>query len=409
MTLQQTYLPNCRLQLDEEVNRQLGERDKLFIRYIVSGNLGEPSQLAHLIGYTQGKVHISNLEARTLILEREHVDGRTVYLVLDELIKVDGREIEVLRFKGVRPQTDDAGIAKIYKGRGTVPRALRVDAEGNIYVVAGRNHPQGGIEAGHALYEYEIMKNANGRFNTDYAVGFGTYPEKFFGGDQLGFVVAGMRYLDRRLIFEKSETGIHLMLDEFATGGHLVLPEGMHESWEEGMYLDIGRQFRAYHDAGYFHRYPHLNNIGFEQSSGQNNIVVLRDLDGTVAKETLSGDSRSLTRQEAAYRFIDLARLVHDVYITKEFFKGFGTFYDPSRLIRALLNGYFHDNCKSKDFESLLQNAVQFDFSFKFEQLIGILSLESPTMPQDAVNYLRLKSNDPPFGRMMGLLYMISS
>ena len=313
-------------------------------------------------------------------------DGRSIYFNLDRPFSTSYGDITVLRIKGARPrsaQNGDSQDVQSYDGQGFTSKKLRVDEEGNWFLQfvdaapsASRADqilftPQGVMLKEKADLEYQLMRvGIQGRgFETDYPIAVGSWNNKMHAGRPTGFVIAGMRSEDVRInpshilydlnrfkrVFKKiSRTHSKYVLDVDNLLRDVItrkkIPTNLNMSQQ--IYKMIGKSLRAYHDAGYFHQYPHAMNLGVEISDNKNIKVILRDLDTTIIRKDIKG--HDLNRVEASYRFIDIQRVISDLH--RGILEVEQASVEP--LISALLEGYFYELTPgSQEFNEVLEQA----------------------------------------------------
>lgn len=402
-------LPDIKMKTDLCLE-QLSAADMEFYLRIISGDLGKLENLLQLIDNSRGKVNISAIEMQTTSGKRSEVDGRTVYLELDKPIEVDNKRLTVLRFKGVRPRVNHKGQAFTYSnsGMGIVPRAPRVDSGGNLYIIKGLDHPQGGIENIRAKHEWDVMVVARSlAFTTDYPIGQGEYIDKKFGDLTLGFVVAGMTWHDRRLthIPDEGKDKVHLGIRDLPSGKAFSRTANQTE-WESQLMFNVGRQFKLLHDFGMYHRYPHLLNIGLLPPNGELSAeVVIRDLDGAFERQSFEGDEAAKLKQEVGYRFIDLAKLVLNLASEVPVNEKMTTWRTLDRLIPSLTSGYFDSQSlgSSTTIDNLSEVLASQQFASEYNRFLASPSLRTGKI-RDTVDTLKIDSGDRTFGVILQAL-----
>jgi len=280
--------------------------------------LGDEEVLQGLLKEHGAKVVIKARER-----EKPDKDGRTVYLKLKRPFPSTFGNIMILRIKGVRPRHDDnPAIIKSHTGSGFVHQPVVVNENGNLGIKIispditpkGIEYdpallgPQGALLKGLADTEYRMMRaGITGQgFKTDYPIAAGLWKNKRHADRLIGFVIAGMRSEDIRLKMGGIVDPNDLVMN-IVTGDALSIDLEM----SRRIYRAIGGSLRAYHDAGYFHRYPHCGNWGVEIGPDSKERVIMRDLDTTVTRNEMTG--KNLRRMEAAYRLIDFQRIISDL------------------------------------------------------------------------------------------------
>ncbi|MDD2689861.1 MAG: SAM-dependent methyltransferase, partial [Candidatus Omnitrophica bacterium] len=274
---------------------------------ILHTDMSDLENVKRLMHDSAGRIYIAYHE-----LKRKD-EGRTVYLRLEQ--EVEG--IKILRIKGVRPRIIN-GRVQNYWGGGFISWVKKIDKE-FLTVTKGTPDKKGGMDAKNAKLEYEIMlQGKEAGFPTDHPVGWGAFKVR---NAKLGFVIAGMEQEDTRLIRHSKSSATSMI--ELKSGKSEFLPKAT----AQVLYYRFGRAVRAYHDAGYVHRYLRRGNIGVSYNySTQDYGVILRDLETSYR---LSGSLRWRSR----YRFLDLCRVISDLRFI----------HNRRRLLLSFLQGYFYD------------------------------------------------------------------
>jgi len=262
-------------------------------------------------------------------------EGRTLFLELTKPVSVGGKSISLLALKGIRLKLDEKGQVNSYTGNGFARRSLTVDANGDIVVVSGEPGPKGGIEEYKAEWEYRMMNELDKIFGADHPVGLGCYRQKEYQGKQLGFVIFGMEGPSEiRIAFDDSRQGPRLIPYNRKTGNGVPFDENL-------LAKKIGRRIRDEHDAGYYHLMAHYTNIAVKITQSEADIIFK---DRTT---TIKNNGELSQKQQVAYRFLDLARLIYELFSVQSmvFDEETGAFtqIDATRLARPLLEGYFYN------------------------------------------------------------------
>jgi hypothetical protein len=346
-----------------------------------------------------------------------------VYFNLKKPFPSPDGDITVLRIKGARPrasQNGDSQDIQSYDGQGFTSKKLRVDEEGNWFLqfvdtassASGFDQtlfaPQGVMLKEKADREYQLMRvGIQGKgFETDYPIAAGVWNNKMHAGRPTGFVIAGMRREDvrinpryvlydlnrlKRMYKKLSRTQPEYILDTDNLLRNVITREKIHTDLDmcKQIYKMIGKSLRAYHDAGYFHRYPHAMNLGVEISDNKEIKVILRDLDTTITREEIKGGD--LNRVEAAYRLIDVQRVINDLNrVTLEVERA-----TVEPLIKALLEGYFFElEPGSPEFNEVLEQFVSIELASAVYDL-----------RKSSQNKLVLNQNTPFYGKVWKCLY----
>ncbi|MFA4997728.1 MAG: GNAT family N-acetyltransferase, partial [Bacteroidales bacterium] len=274
---------------------------------ILHTDMSDLENVKRLMHDSAGRIYIAYHE-----LKRKD-EGRTVYLRLEQ--EIEG--IKILRIKGIRPRIIN-GRVQNYWGGGFISWVKKIDKE-FLTVTKGTPDKKGGMDAKNAKLEYEIMlQGKEAGFPTDHPVGWGAFKVR---NAKLGFVIAGMEQEDTRLIRHSKSSATSMI--ELKSGKS----EFLLKATAQVLYYRFGRAVRAYHDAGYVHRYLRRGNIGVSYNySTQDYGVILRDLETSYR---LSGSLRCRSR----YRFLDLCRVISDLRFI----------HNRRRLLLSFLQGYFYD------------------------------------------------------------------
>lgn len=321
---------NAVVLLDEQFREALAPKDFKRLKSIIDGN---PEDLSTLCG-RMSFIHLPPKD------RWEPGDGRTVYLHLQKPIDWNGRIIKVLRLKGVRPRAAEDGRVFPYLGRGHVPKYADVTGKGNLSPSNPQVGPFGtmlalGVRS--ADHELRCMEESHARgFKADAPLGLIAYRNLTYLSEPVGGLIAGMGDVDWRLALAHcgaSSEG----LGPVQTGiGGDVLGGLLKRVDQEEIFRAVGKSLRACHDSGLFHGFFHIENIGL-QRQGNEWKVVFRDWNTGMRREALCGIEQDVARQEAAYRFRDLGRFVHDFQrITDEDYKKAGF-----ELVHVLVESYF--------------------------------------------------------------------
>jgi hypothetical protein len=348
--------------LEQNFITALSSQDRKLLKEILSG---DPEILTSLLEEHPDKVQIKYEE-----LEHPQ-EGRTIYLKLDAPGHIAGREIRVLRIKGIRPRVTGGKNLPPYRGVAHDRSPLVVDYEGNIYRGEETFDILGGIREEWARVEFETtkmlasMKDVS--FGVDYPLALGVMKNLKFV-DQHGqvhnsaFIIFGMEYEDVRFGFQGSDEESRAFLylcyyyNQRKDAAFQRIPEGE----DAGILTAIGRALRELHDKGIFHRYPTATNIGIEPTS-EGFRIIFRDLGDSVWRENLTENVRA---QEIGWRFIDITRIIYDLHLTHNVAVYEDGLYfedaDARRLILPFLRGYFFDlDIGEKEIQPLLTSGFQ--------------------------------------------------
>jgi hypothetical protein len=395
----------------------MADEDRVLLKKILSG---DEDQLKILLSKYSKKIFIK-WEDRMY----PEKNGRSVYLRLEKPFPAPNGAITILRVKGARPkvvQNGDSQELQSHGGSGFAPKELNVDEEGNWFLQpveklsSAKNFdpllliPQGAMLKEEADLEYQLMQEGiKGKgFETDYPIAVGIWNNKMHAGRPTGFVIAGMRSEDvritpRRALYDlnRSKRIYKILIGaplEYVLDVNSFLKNGITRkvihtdlNMSKRIYEMIGSSLRAYHDAGYFHRYPRVMNLGVEIGDNKNIKVILRDLDTTTTRQNMEG--YDLNRVEAAYRFIDLQRVIYDLNLVTLAERA-----TVESLTTALLKGYFYELTPgSNEFNEVLEQSVSMELA---EAVVNLK--ESPQ------NKLVLNENTPFYGDVWKHLYDIA-
>ncbi|MCK5451327.1 MAG: hypothetical protein KAI70_06145 [Candidatus Omnitrophica bacterium] len=348
-----------------------------------------------------------------LVLEKgDEKEGRTVYFKLKQPVQYNDKNITILRLKGVRPRVNDSGNLIPYdKGKGHVRRILKINETGNIYVTPGDKNiaPAGTMDYSNIEKEFQTMANMQNQQNveTDTPVGFGKYTALDLNGEGTGYILAGLEELDLRISSMPFTTEKGIFLINNATKNPVY---EFDEKERLSLFEEIGLSLRTFHNKGYFHRYPHWNNIGVIKKNGVFKVI-LRDLETTIKKT-----EQDSVRYSAALRFLDISRILHDLQLKEEGYSsrkyGHINFSD---LILPFLEGYFHDlDHLSLDFIEMYMQCMKKDVihpafgeTFGFSIRIGRLMDSYMKGTLDIAEEETLSEQHPYFGKILAKLYSL--
>lgn len=361
--------------IDPVLREKISAFDLELVRRILSGSREDIRNLAK---EHPGNVYFKSEDGNFLM------EGRTVYLRLEEPVEITVRgaihRLTQLRIKGLRSESGEPGMPA-YDGQGRVDYRIIPAADGTLNSFENPPSPRGGLRTADAGTEYEVMKRSleAAGYETDYPVAWGVYEGRPFLGEPTGFVIAGFEGEDVRL------TSAYGMSDEERVIAYAPVQSRDLMSLDQGsemvFYRMLGRALRAYHDAGFYHGYPHLGNIGIRRTRGEI-AVILRDLNTTAFRTP-----EMSAEQEAAYRFIDTADvLVRLLNIGRE------------DLSEYFLSGYFKLMPQtSPDFQQMTAASKDLKFLLKFLQLDHTLP---PTVELEDGSVVNIREEHPPISSM---------
>ena len=395
--------------------------DPAFEQWVLAGQMdaGDLDILKQILSGNEVVLQdmLKNQPSRVQIDEDEKQEpernGRTVYLNLKKPFPASGGQVEVLRIKGARPRSKDhSNETDSHKGDGFVSRPIVVSPNGDPLlkdaylrsngeirgVRSEFSTPQGSMLKEKADKEYRIMREGikNKGFETDYPIAAGLWNHKEHLGRATGFVIAGMRQRkdlrislrgvkikDLQQYYFFSLPLIHDALMKEATlvvdPGHLLSDKITGQVLETNLqmskiiYEKVGRSIRAYHDAGYLHRYPHNRNWGVEIDSTGGIRVILRDLDTTKMRDEI-GEKES-KRIEAGYRFLDVHRIIADLSAegSAEYSWAYGLKEPPKHIVylaEAFLHGYFYgERIEKNELARIVDDVTTQDFAFMSKKI----------------------------------------
>ncbi len=205
-----------------------------------------------------------------------------------------------------------------------------------------------------AKRQYLILKklHAEGGIEYDYPVGYGEYLNYTHKSKKFGFLITGVEvpYQERvwdtlvredRMMAKGERTVLELIREDKNVRLAAVL------FWKnEDLLRAYGAALRNFHDRGYYHGYPHLENIYWNKEAGR---VVFHDFESSKLIRYLSAESR------VGYRLIDLrSAYLHFLYFV--FGEVEGIEADPfvyetvicGNPFRAFFEGYFYREIADK-------------------------------------------------------------
>ncbi len=376
---------------DQGFFAKLGRNDREVLMKLLSGSREDVRRMA---GESSGRIYFKNEDGDF------SEEGRSVYLRLETPVEVSPKsgsqekvQITQLRLKGVKPILTEAGGVQPYTGQGSVRRYLVPDRGGVLNAVPAETALAGGMREKDARTEFSVMMRAREtlQFRTDYAVAWGTFPGMTFQENSAGFVIAGLTGDDWRVtsVGQREGSGVTLAVApvQARSGGE------MDEGSEEVLYQAIGRALRNYHEAGFYHGFPHPANMGIEVLRGRFEII-FRDLNTTKMKTP-----EMTPEEERAYRFLDLADVI--VRLTN---------LGKENLSEVFLKSYFHDlNQSSERFLAMTASARGTAFLVKLLRLEDTLpqtftrddgQVFHPRAEYPTLESLRVDNQDPEFGAL---------
>lgn len=268
------------------------------------------------------------------------VSGRSLVSVLKGPYQVDNTVISSIRFKGVAPNILADGSIPEHRGQGYVRTPIEVKYDGTVSLASPTmGAPEGGILAKRAEREFQTAA-ALGPQITNYALGYGIYPELEYSGQRLGFVFYG----------QEDNESLRFMQDFIRPKLKELEPEsGPISSSVMAKYLGGSELYTICHMFGenlalfhrlYVHQYPHLGNIIVIMQNGAPVKIKICDLDACLPIKELE------PAQAYSYLFLDLARVFYDFCTNwaehpKEGSSSFR--YNLAHLLPSFLKGYFGD------------------------------------------------------------------
>lgn len=352
-----------------------GQMDQEDLKLLKEILLGDELRLAKLL-----KTQSDQVAVKAEDRDRPDQNGRVVYLTLKNPFPSPEGDMHILRIKGARPRSGDVpGELESHSGGGFVQDSVEVNAKGNPFIQAVDFRmdltwdpealtPQGALHKERADREYQMMQlgMTNHQLQTDFPIAVGVWKNKTHFDRPVGFVIAGMRQQDSR-IDVKGAIDVNKMVADVITED--LLDTNLKMAKE--IYEQIGQSMRAYHDAGYFHRFPHKGNWGVE--FGQDSVVraIMRDLDTTLSRAEIVG--KDLRRMETAYRLLDIQRIVSDLSS-----ESLATWDIPADeinqrvrpVIESLIKGYFYQmNTESAEYNQLVEDSVSMNFAGMIREL----------------------------------------
>ncbi len=304
---------------NSDVPARKTERE-LFEKIITGGD----DVLRGLLKQYPEKIYVKEVQQAESGWELSALEGRTVYLKLSE--SFDG--IDTLRLKGVRPRVDQEGAWIGYgeQGRGFVPVDVEAAAPGVLrfwkktegYKVFGGSSEESSQREKATLQKLQASEVLSS--HADKALAVGLYKDAVFSGQKLGFVVIGMRGTDRRIqpLVERDDDSededarkLVFYLSDYETRQMTPLSREGAERFARA----LGQLMRLYHDAGYYHRFPHFENFGIKPGADWNQLtlqdLVIRDLGTTRERsEIQASDDKGRREMAAMLRWIDLSKSV---------------------------------------------------------------------------------------------------
>ena len=286
--------------VDDEFLTQMSlpkhKQDSERLRAILSA---DSDALDELMSEKEAKVYISDREIH--FPER----GRTVYLELDNPLRLGGRVIRVLRIKGIRPRLGPGGATN-YPQAGYKPR---VTSAGKIQTQAADNVPYGGMSKKSAEQHYLDMKEVLNRGgDSEYSIGWGVVSRRTNHGEAPpGFCLIGMETSDHRLHYE--DPGRVWVVDYKQGDRWPFDSDSKGRDRTPDLFRVLGQRLRKDHDLGIFWGSTVSANTGVKGVTRKGLpgriSVYLNDYDDVVLAP-LTGEKPAI---EAARRFLDIAKV----------------------------------------------------------------------------------------------------
>ncbi len=286
----------------------------LFNQVVSSGDAG----LDGLIRQNPDRLYVKEVVRVENEWHVDPTDGRTVYLKLTEPFG----DITELRLKGVRIRRGTDGQAQGYHagGRGYVPIEMSVKEPGKLLFQKrpGAYKAFGGASLKSARHEYDVLvrlQQSDLRENADRPLGVGIYQGVLFQEQPLAFAVIGMHATDRRFEVVVDED----LYDGEAEYSLAFFRKDYEQHYplepvdEDSLIHSLGVLLRRYHDAGYYHHYPHFAKFGIKPGTNLKQIkpedLVIRDLGSTVERAKLEGaEAEQIAKLAAMHRWLDVTK-----------------------------------------------------------------------------------------------------
>ncbi|MFA7652574.1 MAG: GNAT family N-acetyltransferase, partial [Candidatus Omnitrophota bacterium] len=300
----------------------------------------------------------------------------------------NGKIIRALEIKGILFKEGDS-VSHPLKELYRVFKVPELDVQGQI-ILRDSADLKGGLAYKSSVNEYRILNELNGRVDNDYAypVGYGQYRDYRNEDTAFGFFIRGVSQYPGERIWD---------LLRRKHGSNLYNSISL---WREysGLLEKYGLALRDFHDAGFFHNYPHLENISWNRERQR---IIFHDF------ETCLNIKDETRERKASYRLMDLfSAYAHFLNFA---FGKHENFYDLCSLDSRLnarqnpfipfFKGYF--NSAEVDLDSLSLQVIDGFFSAMIEPVTEIdnevirMLLDSEVPGQDTGSSLSSTASSP--------------
>jgi hypothetical protein len=331
-------------ELDPEFVKQMNGNEHQFDKKIFWQILqADPEVLDDLMRRFPEKVYINPAE------RGKPIEGRTVYMSLDTPMTIQGKTVNELRIKGIRPRVVNGIVQRYPEGTiGDTEFVIEPQADGTFGKCPFPVPPHGSMTGPIAKRERDTLRALSDRTTGagDVLLGWGELKGRIFpeNGKPVEFIVAGMEAPDDRLYLMTVPGGLAII--DRKTGNQQKL--SIEESGEviKGLAWTLRHRWHA---AGIYHQDVWWSNVGLQRLPNGKFDVILRDYE--VSREKGMFAKGISKEQEAALRLLDLQRMQRDLINI-----GLG------HLAEKFLRAYFEDGIKKEWLDkatSLEQQVVQ--------------------------------------------------
>ncbi|MDD5662034.1 MAG: 50S ribosomal protein L11 methyltransferase [Candidatus Omnitrophica bacterium] len=300
----------------------------------------------------------------------------------------NGKIIRALEIKGILFKEGDS-VSHPLKELYRVFKVPELDAQGQI-ILRDSTDLKGGLAYRASVNEYRILKELNGRVDNDYAypVGYGQYRDYRNKDEAFGFFIRGVSQYPGERIWD---------LLRRRHGSNLYNSISLWRKYS-GLLEKYGLALRDFHDAGFFHNYPHLGNISWNRERER---IIFHDF------ETCLSIKDEARERKVSYRLMDLfSAYAHFLNFAFGKHENFQDLFSLDSRLSARQNpfipffkGYF--NSAEADLHSLSPQVIDGFFSAMIEPVTEIdneiirMLLDSEVPGQDTGSSLSSKASSP--------------
>ena len=266
----------------------------------------------------------------TVIANTRDIPGRSIDFPLVSPISLGVRTYQGVRCKGISPATLDGKQLKRHDGNGHDGFPVDVDRSGKVFLAKATAAPEGTCLLTRAQSEMLTTENLPWHL-VDKPLGIGIYDGMSFEGESVGYSAFLMTTpSDIRLFSDK----VLKLLKENAP--YNIPPETALLRNEQRLRIafeQMGRALARMHDAGFIHKYFHLDNAGLDGPEGS--VIFIRDLDSARSVADMT------PRQRLAHVMLDAIKTMSHLRKPRFFGEESGLMlYSLSIFMKHFLSGY---------------------------------------------------------------------